>query len=124
MGLITGHPRSATVVAVKQSNALMLSKLKFDVLLRKVPDVGLTIYRNVIVILTDRISENNKQIATYQRQMESMKAQLGSEEEPESAPQTVPEEEPSAAAGSESSPAQAENLLGEDVEEQPHESKA
>lgn len=77
MGIITGHSRSATVIAVKQSNTLMLQKMKFDLLLRKSPEAGLTIFRNLIGTLTDRISENNKQVASYQRQLEALKLQFG-----------------------------------------------
>ncbi|OGG48481.1 MAG: hypothetical protein A3F84_16325 [Candidatus Handelsmanbacteria bacterium RIFCSPLOWO2_12_FULL_64_10] len=77
MGIITGHPRSATVIAVKTSNTLVLHKMKFDLLLKRSPEAGLTIFRNLIGTLTDRISENNKQVASYQRQLESLKQQFG-----------------------------------------------
>lgn len=77
MGIITGHPRSATVIAVKASSALALPKMKFDLLLKRSPEAGLTIFRNLIGTLTDRISENNKQVASYQRQVESLKQQFG-----------------------------------------------
>ena len=72
MGIVTGHPRSATVIAVKQSNTLMLPRLKFDLLLKRYPEVGLTIYRNLIGTLTDRISENNRQITAYQKKLEAL----------------------------------------------------
>jgi CRP-like cAMP-binding protein len=90
MGLITGHPRSATVTAVKTSNTLVLPKMKFDLLLRRSPEAGLTIFRNLIGTLTDRISENNKQVASYQRQLEALKQQFGVADTP-AAPE--PEEE-------------------------------
>lgn len=90
MGLITGHPRSATVIAVKQSNTLVLSKMKFDLLLKRSPEAGLTIFRNLIGTLTDRISENNKQVASYQRQLESLKQQFGVTDTP-TAPEQVGE---------------------------------
>ncbi len=77
MGLITGHTRSATVIAIKPSNTLMLQKMKFDLLLRKSPEAGLTIFRNLVGTLTDRISDNNKQISSYQRQLEALKQQFG-----------------------------------------------
>lgn len=106
MGLITGHARSATVVAVKPSNALMLSKMKFEVLLRKSPDLGLTIYRNVILTLTDRISENNRLLSSYQRQLESLKHQLVGEQAPESGDQEEEPAQPAETAPEDGSPVQ------------------
>ena len=93
MGIITGLQRTATVVAITQSNTLVLSKLKFDLYLKKWPDAGLIIFKNLIGTLTDRISENNRQIADFKRKFDSLK-QAESSETPQ---RSDPEEQSSEA---------------------------
>ncbi len=71
----------------------MLSKLKFDLYLKKWPDAGLIIFKNLIGTLTDRISENNRQIADFKRKFDSLK-QAESSETPQ---RSDPEEQSSEA---------------------------
>ena len=75
MGLITGHPRSATVLAEQQGSILEISKIKFDVLLKKHPEIGYLIYRNIIHILSQRLEDTNTQLAASQRQITKLQGQ-------------------------------------------------
>ena len=59
MGLITGQPRSATVVAESQISVFEISKIKFEILMKKYPEIGFKTYRNIIHILSERLDNNN-----------------------------------------------------------------
>jgi CRP/FNR family transcriptional regulator, cyclic AMP receptor protein len=73
MGLVTGSPRSANVVAIQQTSVFEISKIKFDVLMKKSPDIGFRIYRNIILILSQRLENNNSQLASSNRALAKMK---------------------------------------------------
>ena len=73
MGLITGQPRSATVIAEQQSSTFEISKLKFDVLMKKSPEIGFKIYRNIIFILSQRLDSTNGQLAECQRELSNLR---------------------------------------------------
>ncbi|MCZ6634554.1 MAG: cyclic nucleotide-binding domain-containing protein [bacterium] len=79
MGLITGQPRSATVIAKGLSNVFEIPKLKFDILLKKYPEIGSVIYRNIIYILSQRLGENNKLLAASQRELANVRSQAAME---------------------------------------------
>lgn len=74
MGVITGQPRSATVVADKKASIFVLSKIKFEVLLKKYPDIGFVIYRNIIQILSERLENTNKQLVESQHELTRVKS--------------------------------------------------
>lgn len=76
MGLITGAPRSANVIAEKQASVFEISKIKFDVLMKKSPDIGFRIFRNIIGILSERLENNNKQLASSQKALADMKEKM------------------------------------------------
>ena len=62
MGIFTGEPRSATVVALKPSAFFALSKARLDLLLRQHPDIELAISRNLIRTLSQRIRDANREL--------------------------------------------------------------
>lgn len=66
MGIFTGEPRSATVVAAEKSTLLVLSKMHLDNLMRRSPDIELSISRNLITTLSNRLRAANKEIAHLQ----------------------------------------------------------
>ena len=59
IGLITRQPRSATVEALQSSRILLIPKTPFEHLLRADRDVQVTIFRNVIEILSTKLSDDN-----------------------------------------------------------------
>ena len=79
IGLVTGQPRSATVIAEGASSVFEISKLKFDILLKKYPEIGSIIYRNIIHILSERLDGNNKLLAASQRELANMRSQAAME---------------------------------------------
>ena len=82
MGLVTGQPRSATVMAESQISVFEISKLKFDILMKKYPEIGFKIYRNIIHILSERLDNNNTQLANGQRELVSLRDQVATQPTP------------------------------------------
>ncbi len=74
MGVITGEPRTATVVAFKRASVFELSKIKLEVLLKKYPDIGFLIYRNIIGILSGRLNNTNKDLIACQQELVEIKS--------------------------------------------------
>ncbi len=66
MGLITGEPRSATVIVSDKATLLIFNKLYFDNLMRRNPDIELMISRNIITTLSHRLRAANNEIAYLQ----------------------------------------------------------
>ncbi|MDA0745158.1 MAG: cyclic nucleotide-binding domain-containing protein [bacterium] len=73
MGVVTGQPRTATVVAENQASVFEISKIKFEVVLKKYPDIGFVIYRNIITILSQRLNSTNKQLVNCQQELNNLK---------------------------------------------------
>ena len=79
MGVITGQPRSANVIAEEKASVFEISKLKFDILLKKYPDIGFKVYRNVIDLLSQRLDNNNKLRADSQREVAQLRDQASAQ---------------------------------------------
>lgn len=67
MGIFTGEPRSATVLAREPSALLVLSKNKLVFLMRRNPGIEIAISRNLIATLSDRLRHANGEIAHLQK---------------------------------------------------------
>ena len=74
MGVITGQPRSATVVVAEKANVFVLSRIKFEVLIKKFPDVGFVIFRNIIQTLSQRLGSTNDQLADANRELVDLRS--------------------------------------------------
>ena len=72
MGIITGQPRTATVVSVGKSNVFEISKIKFEVMLKKFPAIGFVIFRNIILALSNRLDTTNQQLTEKSREIERL----------------------------------------------------
>lgn len=59
MGVLTDHPRSASVTAQTDTNTLSIPTEALQTLIDKDADMGLKIYRNVTHILSERLRDNN-----------------------------------------------------------------
>jgi CheY-like chemotaxis protein len=66
MGVITGQPRSATVEVSKQSNMFTIKRAKFDSLLRDDRDMRGVVYRNIIDVLSGKLTNDNVRLRDYQ----------------------------------------------------------
>ena len=74
MGLITGRPRSATVVADTAIDVFGITKLKFYVVMKKYPEIGFKVYRNIIHIISERLDNNNQLLADRQRELVDLRS--------------------------------------------------
>ena len=62
MGLFTGHPRSASIEATEASIGLVLRKPDLENLMRTDLEMALKLSRNVIRMLSERLSQANAKI--------------------------------------------------------------
>jgi CRP-like cAMP-binding protein len=74
MGIITNQPRTANVIATGKANVFEISKIKFEVLLKKFPDVGFVIFRNIIQTLSSRLDNTNQQLVQSQKEPELLRS--------------------------------------------------
>ncbi|MFC1693953.1 cyclic nucleotide-binding domain-containing protein [Candidatus Latescibacterota bacterium] len=80
MGVFTGEPRTATVLAMQGSGLLSLRKLDLDFLMRKDTDFGFKIMSKIIKILAKRINDDNIKISHIQKYIISQEEQIMAEE--------------------------------------------
>ncbi len=80
MGIFTGEPRSATVLAGEPSTLLVLGKSRLNMFLRQNPDVELVISRNLIGILSERLRSSNQEIRYLTRMIKDQDAGAEAEE--------------------------------------------
>ena len=73
MGIITNQPRTANVICSGKANVFEISKIKFEVLLKKFPDVGFVIFRNIIQTLSSRLDSTNQHLVESQREAEHLR---------------------------------------------------
>lgn len=66
MGIFTGEPRSANVMASEASSLLVLSKAKLDMFMRRNPPIEIIISRNLINTLSERLRTANQEVAHLQ----------------------------------------------------------
>ena len=59
MGVLTGHPRSATVAAKEDSMVFIIRKSDLKRLITRSPDVGVVVLSNVVEMLSRRLRESN-----------------------------------------------------------------
>ena len=60
MGVFTGEPRSATIAAVQQSTAIVLSKMDLHRVLRANRDMRIVVLQNLVPILCERLAAANR----------------------------------------------------------------
>lgn len=66
MGVLTGEPRSATILAIEESSGFVIRKQDLTRFLRD-DGVRLKVYENMVDILCERLSAANVQMETYAR---------------------------------------------------------
>ncbi|MDD4871545.1 MAG: cyclic nucleotide-binding domain-containing protein [Kiritimatiellae bacterium] len=62
MCFLNNVPRSASVVALEDCEILELNGADFDKLVRKYPEIGLKVYKNIASELVDRLRRNNEEL--------------------------------------------------------------
>ncbi len=63
--LISEAERSATCIATQNSTLLSLSKESFWKIVKKNPKIGVTVLKNLVEEMAERIRETNKNLETY-----------------------------------------------------------
>lgn len=81
MGVFTGEPRSATVVAREAASVLELSKPRLFSMLRRNPNLELVVSRNLIAILADRLRKANAELGHLQGLLSDQEEGAKAEEE-------------------------------------------
>jgi len=74
MGVLTGQPRSARMVAVKDTTALSVRKDALDRLVETDRDIGLHVYRNFAQLLCDRLRRVNTYLEQFYFVVEDLTA--------------------------------------------------
>lgn len=77
MGIFTDEPRSATVVASTDSTLFVLGKYQLEGVMRGNREIEVTVSRNVISTLANRIRESNEEL----KYLRALIAQQGAEPE-------------------------------------------
>ena len=62
-GLLTGAPRSATVLAKTKVTTLSLHKRRVEQLMKSDPQLSTLLYRNVMSMVRDKLVASNQRIA-------------------------------------------------------------
>jgi CRP-like cAMP-binding protein len=76
MGLFTGQPRSADIVAHDSSTAIILNGTELKVLLSRAVDMHLKVLNNVIAILSQRVYDANMVTETQARLIRDLEKKL------------------------------------------------
>lgn len=76
MGLITGQPRSATVVVAEKANLLVIKKVAFDRLIRQSGEFCAQVHRNVIHTLSQRLRGTRLRAGAAAAELAELEAQL------------------------------------------------
>lgn len=74
MGMLTGRPRSAAVVAAEDTTVLRIGKEDLDRVIDADKEIGLHIYRNLAQILCDRLRDSNAYLEQYFHAVEDLTA--------------------------------------------------
>ena len=76
MGVITGHPRSATVEVTKPSRLLLIQKAQFDFIMRSERDIRTKVYQNIIEILSEKLVKDNVRMRDHVAEKNKYEARI------------------------------------------------
>jgi CheY-like chemotaxis protein len=79
VGVVTRQPRSATVGVIEKCNTLILKRGQFEHLLRDNQDIQVVVYRNIIDILGQRLTNDNIRVRDYVLEKTRFESQLREE---------------------------------------------
>jgi CRP-like cAMP-binding protein len=107
MGFVSRRPRSATVKASKASHLLRVDYHEFEELVERNAELRAKVYRNMVRILADRISDANDLVMRYRKLYESSQK-----------PEPAEKEEPAAGQETAEQAAKGEGEPGQETEEE------
>mgnify|MGYP003309871845 CR=1 FL=1 len=82
MGLITGHPRSATVEVTRPSAIFIIQKVQFDAALKDDEDMHAKVHKAIIDILASKLTNDNVRIRDYQMEKDRADGRISVLERP------------------------------------------
>ncbi len=88
MGLFTGQPRSADVLAGDKSTALVLRRSDLTLMFGGNQEMTVKVLENVIRVLSARVEETNQLVAAQSRTIHDLERRLQEHEPPADDPQT------------------------------------
>ncbi|MCZ6633279.1 MAG: cyclic nucleotide-binding domain-containing protein [bacterium] len=77
MGIFTGQPRSATVVAIEQSTGFAITKSDFRTVLRSDTGLQVKIQQNIITMLCERLQGADMNIDSYAGKLKQVRDEHG-----------------------------------------------
>ena len=63
MGVVTNHPRCATIEVLTDATVIMVGKMQFDALLKQDVDMAARVYKNMLDSLSQKLRSNNERLA-------------------------------------------------------------
>ena len=76
MGVFTGQPRSATVLATTQAGGVVIRKMDVDVLMARSPAMYVKVLKNIVTLLCARLSDANNQNAKHMQTIMRLRDQI------------------------------------------------
>lgn len=76
MGILTGEPRTATVVARTESSVLIIRRVELESMMKRDLDISWTITRNFSQTLSQRLSDSNVNLEKYRHQVQELKREV------------------------------------------------
>ncbi len=95
MGIFTGEPRSATVLATRAGHLAAISRADLIQTLAKDPAMAVRMYKNVVEILSARLRNENLHLQMYRGQVQDLENRLKSAPQPAEETSEVPSTESS-----------------------------
>ncbi|MBT3603191.1 MAG: hypothetical protein HN521_09010, partial [Candidatus Latescibacteria bacterium] len=77
MGVFTGQPRSATVIATQQSVGFSMSKQDLQNTLKAHQDMHVKILQNVVTLLSERLGTADEYIENYAGKLKQVEDEQG-----------------------------------------------
>lgn len=76
MGVFTGQPRSATVTSTTAGGGVVIRKMDVEVLMARHPKVYIKVLKNMVDILSGRLSQANEQNEQHMKTIARMRDQM------------------------------------------------
>jgi len=76
MGVFTGQPRSATVTAMAAGGGVAIRKMDVDILMARTPGIYIKVLKDMVDILSGRLSQSNEQNEQHMKTIARMRDQI------------------------------------------------
>jgi CRP-like cAMP-binding protein len=76
MGILTGDPRTATVVAKEESSLLVIRRAELESMMRNDIDIAMVILKSFSQALTARLANTNESLEKHRHEIQELKRQI------------------------------------------------